>query len=286
MVSKRKERSNAIHRDMTQTWKKLVASGVLLASLQGSVLTVFADESAAPTTEQAPKTKVQKLSEDVNALKVNQASIRLQLTNLKGKTDAKAQKLNIQSQLDACELKLKNAETELKAEQDRVAEEARKAEEAKKAEEARKAEEAKKAEADHKKNEAIATGKPVVSHYVPNYTPHANSYPWGQCTWGAKVLAPWAGDYWGNGGQWAASAAAAGFKTGNAPVAGALISWNDGGYGHIAFVTDVREDGMIQVLEANYGGSAYAANPAGIQNYRGWFNPASGGSYTYIYPKN
>ena len=156
----------------------------------------------------------------------------------------------------------------------------------KQTEDAKKAEEAKKAEADRKKNEAIATGKPVVSHYVPNYTPHANSYPWGQCTWGAKVLAPWAGDYWGNGGQWAASAAAAGFKTGNAPVAGALISWNDGGYGHIAFVTDVREDGMIQVLEANYGGSAYAANPAGIQNYRGWFNPSSGGSYTYIYPKN
>jgi len=148
---------------MTQTWKKLVASGVLLASLQGSVLTVFADESAAPTTEQAPKTKVQKLSEDVNALKVNQASIRLQLTNLKGKTDAKAQKLNIQSQLDACELKLKNAETELKAEQDRVAEEARKAEEKAAKEkakaEAKAAKEKAKAEAKAAKEKAKAEAK-------------------------------------------------------------------------------------------------------------------------------
>ena len=253
---------------MTPKWTKYVTSSIVLLSLHSGVTTVMAEEATTPKTEQAVKTKVQKLTEDVNSLRVNRASIRLQLTNLQDKADAKVQRLNIQSQLDACELKLKNAEDDLKQEKDRVAEEA------------------KKAEAERKKNEAIASGKPVASSYTPNYTPHANSYPWGQCTWGAKVLAPWAGDYWGNGGQWAASAAAAGFKTGHTPVAGALISWDDGGYGHIAYVTDVREDGMIQVLEANYGGSAYAANPAGIQNYRGWFNPATGGNYTYIYPKN
>ena len=47
----------------------------------------------------------------------------------------------------------------------------------------------------------------------PTYSSNASSYPVGQCTWGAKTLAPWAGDYWGNGGQWATSAAAAGFRT-------------------------------------------------------------------------
>ena len=49
----------------------------------------------------------------------------------------------------------------------------------------------------------------------PTYSTSASSYPVGECTWGAKTLAPWAGDYWGNGGQWAASAAAAGFRTGS-----------------------------------------------------------------------
>ena len=44
---------------------------------------------------------------------------------------------------------------------------------------------------------------------------------------------------------------------------------------------------MIQVLEANHGGSADAADPRGIGNYRGWFNPKGIiGSVSYIYPNN
>ena len=37
-----------------------------------------------------------------------------------------------------------------------------------------------------------------------------NTYPVGQCTWGAKSLAPWAGNNWGNAKNWIASAQAAG----------------------------------------------------------------------------
>ena len=70
----------------------------------------------------------------------------------------------------------------------------------------------------------------------------------GQCTWGAKVLAPWAGHYWGNGGQWTASAAAAGFKTGTVPKVGAIACWTDGGYGHVAVVTDVQSVNSIKSL--------------------------------------
>ena len=44
----------------------------------------------------------------------------------------------------------------------------------------------------------------------------------------------------GNGGQWAASAAAAGFRTGSQPQVGAIACWNDGGYGHVAVVTAVQ----------------------------------------------
>ena len=115
----------------------------------------------------------------------------------------------------------------------------------------------------------------------PTYSTNASSYPVGQCTWGAKTLAPWAGDYWGNGGQWAASAAAAGFRTGSTPQVGAIASWDDGGYGHVAVVTAVESSTRIQVSECNYDGSG--TQPIG--NYRGWFNPtASRGTVRYIYP--
>ena len=67
-------------------------------------------------------------------------------------------------------------------------------------------------------------------------------------------MAPWAGDYWGNGGQWAASAAAAGFRTGSQPQVGAIACWNDGGYGHVAVVTAVQSTTSIQVSESNYNG--------------------------------
>ena len=113
----------------------------------------------------------------------------------------------------------------------------------------------------------------------PAYSSSASSYPVGECTWGAKVLAPWAGDYWGNGAQWAASAAAAGFRTGSQPQVGAIACWNDGGYGHVAVVTAVQSTTSIQVSESNYLGIR------SIGNYRGWFNPVNAqGSVTYIYP--
>ena len=129
--------------------------------------------------------------------------------------------------------------------------------------------------------ESSYTPTPTVSKPRPTYNTSASTYPVGQCTWGAKTLCPWAGDFWGNGGQWATSAAAAGFRTGSTPQVGAIICWNDGGYGHVAVVTAVESATRIQVSEANYDGSG--TQPIG--NYRGWFNPhASRGSVSYIYP--
>ena len=126
-----------------------------------------------------------------------------------------------------------------------------------------------------------AAAAPVATTSRPTYSTSASSYPVGECTWGAKTLAPWAGDYWGNGGQWAASAAAAGFRTGSTPQVGAIACWDDGGYGHVAVVTAVESSTRIQVSEANYDGSG--TQPIG--NYRGWFNPLnSRGTVTYIYP--
>ena len=124
-----------------------------------------------------------------------------------------------------------------------------------------------------------AVAAPVATTSRPNYSSSASSYPVGECTWGAKVLAPWAGNFWGNGGQWAASAAADGFRTGSQPQVGAIACWNDGGYGHVAVVTAVQSTTSIQVSESNYLGNR------SIGNYRGWFNPVNAqGTVTYIYP--
>ena len=129
---------------------------------------------------------------------------------------------------------------------------------------------------------AVATSgaaQPSAVVATPSYSLSASTYPVGQCTWGAKTLAPWAGDFWGNGGQWAASAAAAGFRTGSQPQVGAIACWNDGGYGHVAVVTAVQSANNIQVSEANYAGNQ------SIGNHRGWFDPTNAQGYvTYIYP--
>ena len=129
-------------------------------------------------------------------------------------------------------------------------------------------------------SESSSSYTPALVKHHPTYSTNASSYPTGECTWGAKTLAPWAGDYWGNGAQWATSAAAAGFRTGSTPQVGAIACWNDGGYGHVAVVTAVESNTRIQVSESNYGKKRY------IGNHRGWFNPTttSEGFVTYIYP--
>ena len=134
--------------------------------------------------------------------------------------------------------------------------------------------------------QAVSGGTPAAAASAPaatvsnvSYSSDASTYPVGQCTWGAKTLAPWAGNYWGNGGQWAASAAAAGFRVGSQPQVGAIACWTDGGYGHVAVVTAVQSSTSIQVSEANYLGQQ------SIGNYRGWFDPTTAqGTVSYIYP--
>ena len=121
-------------------------------------------------------------------------------------------------------------------------------------------------------NDSLPT-KPTISQ-VSNA---GNLYAPGWCTWGVKQVAPWVGNNWGNAYQWTASAASQGFDVGSVPKVGSVVVWSGN---HVAYVTDVREDGYIQVLEANYNGNRYVAN------HRGYFNPNGiQGSVSYIYPK-
>ncbi|WP_261379143.1 CHAP domain-containing protein, partial [Streptococcus sp. sy018] len=126
--------------------------------------------------------------------------------------------------------------------------------------------------------EVVATSTTVKETYDAT-----NTYPVGQCTWGVKALAPWVGNYWGNGNQWIASAQAAGYSVGTTPTVGSIAVWpyDGGGYGHVALVTAVNSPTSIQVMESNYNGNQT------IGNYRGTFNPYEsywGGTVMYIYP--
>ena len=128
---------------------------------------------------------------------------------------------------------------------------------------------------EEKVQEPAPTIKPETRQH-----PQYNSDASGQCTWGVKTVAPWVGDYWGNGGQWAESAARDGFRTGKTAEVGSVASWDDGGYGHVAYVTDVDPaTGYVKVLEANYNGDQ------SIGDHRGWFDASNPtwGNVTYIY---
>lgn len=104
-----------------------------------------------------------------------------------------------------------------------------------------------------------------------------NTYPVGQCTWGAKQLAPWIGNYWGNAGLWLNSARNAGFTTGKTPRVGAVAVWTNSYYGHVAVVTAVHANGTIEVKECNMDGKGKQP----IANYRGAFVPSSIAGYIY-----
>ncbi|HFU3985826.1 TPA: peptidoglycan hydrolase PcsB [Streptococcus suis] len=123
----------------------------------------------------------------------------------------------------------------------------------------------------------VATTSSSNSSVAASNSSSANTYPVGQCTWGAKQAAPWVGNYWGNANQWLYSASAAGFSTGSTPVVGAVAVWTSGAYGHVAVVTAVNGS-QIQVVESNYNGNMY------VSNFRGWFDAVASGVSGYIYP--
>lgn len=125
--------------------------------------------------------------------------------------------------------------------------------------------------------QAVQTTQTVATASTKTVYSASNTYPVGECTWGAKSLAPWVGNYWGNANQWLYSAAAAGYSTGTTPQVGAVAVWTSGAYGHVAVVTAVNGS-QIQVMESNYAGNRY------VGNFRGWFNPAADGITGYIYP--
>ena len=123
-----------------------------------------------------------------------------------------------------------------------------------------------------------------VEKAKPKLTPLAthpgNTYPIGECTWGAKELALGPQLVGGNGGMWAASARAAGFRTGDTQRS---VPSPVGTMGDMAMLPWLQTSNMtkkFRIQEANYNGHRY------IDNFRGWFDPTNPiwGTVTYIYP--
>lgn len=96
-----------------------------------------------------------------------------------------------------------------------------------------------------------------------------NAYPWGQCTWWAyerrHQLGLPAGSYFGNGGQWANSARAHGYRVDQSPSVGAVIVFapgQDGAdpvYGHVAIVEAVYGNRVL-ISESNVRGLGVISN--------------------------
>lgn len=89
-------------------------------------------------------------------------------------------------------------------------------------------------------------------------TGKSRSFPYGQCTWyvAQKRIVTWSG----HAKSWLANAQAAGYQTGAAPQAGAIMVLSEGGwlgrrYGHVAYVEAVRGS-WVTISEMNY--SCYA----------------------------
>ncbi|KRM71882.1 hypothetical protein FC34_GL000858 [Lacticaseibacillus brantae DSM 23927] len=130
---------------------------------------------------------------------------------------------------------------------------------------------------------SAVTQRPATTK--PTYSTN-NAYPWGQCTYYVKSVAPWVGNYWGNGNQWGASAAAAGFQVDNQPAAGAVISfaagqmigtWQaDASYGHVAYVQ--AYNAATNTVTITQGGMGFS-NPTGPNTQV--LNNAS--QFTYIH---
>jgi len=80
-----------------------------------------------------------------------------------------------------------------------------------------------------------------------------HKFPYGYCTWyvAQKRYVPWGG----NAGTWLYNAKARGYKTGKAPVVGAIMVSSESWWGHVAIVESVGK-GSFTVSEMNYKGWA------------------------------
>lgn len=86
----------------------------------------------------------------------------------------------------------------------------------------------------------------------------SNVFPTSQCTyWAAYERPDLIGAVWGNAWQWVSEARWSGLPTGYRPEVGAVAVWQPwtagaDGYGHVAYVVQVGDNGWFQVSQRNW----------------------------------
>jgi len=85
---------------------------------------------------------------------------------------------------------------------------------------------------------------------VPPQTPLHDGFPYGQCTY--YVATRRAVDWSGNAINWWRAAAGAKRPEGHVPIEGAIVVFNIGWVGHVAYVEHVNLDGTFMISEMNY----------------------------------
>lgn len=82
---------------------------------------------------------------------------------------------------------------------------------------------------------------------------------------------------WGNAGEWAANAAAAGYPVDTTPMAGSIVMTWESPIGHVAFVEAVSPDDPNTFLVSEYGWAV------GVEYHERWIT--TDGSLLFIGPK-
>lgn len=95
-----------------------------------------------------------------------------------------------------------------------------------------------------------------------------NGYDYGYCTWyvATQIAVP---SNWGNASSWSYYAGMSGWKVSSTPTVGAIAQTPAGGWGHVAIVTAVSDDGS-QVQYRDMNGIA----GWGRVGYSGWVSPS------------
>lgn len=132
------------------------------------------------------------------------------------------------------------------------------------------------------------TGEGEPEGFNPNHATgdYGNRYDFSQCTWWAYIrrhqLGLPVGSYFGNGANWANSAAALGYWVdGVARFVGDIVvfapgqAWADSTYGHVAIIESIGEDGSITISEMS-------ASNNGVTHYRS-FSAAEASQFVYIH---
>ncbi|KGR72621.1 peptidoglycan hydrolase PcsB [Streptococcus phocae subsp. salmonis] len=257
--------------------RAISANAKMLEQQKSDKLAIVEKQKANQLAINTIATNMEAIEANQNALKTQQADLKVATVNLKLElTTAENEKATLLSQKAEAEKAAAQAKAEAeRAAAEKVAQASAQAQSVQKAQAAVVSIAPSTPAATPAPSAMVAA--PAVSRPQVSYS-SGNTYPIGQCTWGAKSLAPWVGNNWGNANQWGDSARAAGHSTGSTPVVGSVIVWpyDGNGYGHVAYVTSVSGS-TITVMESNYSGNQ------SIGDYRGSFDVNASGSHYFIY---